>query len=174
MPHDSFDMLGLPAVFDLDDSAIDRAYLARAATLHPDLAGEGDEVQARAAALNRARDELRDPERRAAALLQRLGGPGKSQDQSLPEGFLMEIMETRERIEEAMRARDPVQRATWTAWAQGQREQYVAAVAGLFRTAAGDQTRLREIRRQLNAWRYIERLIEQLDPEYDPAKADWA
>ena len=33
---------------------------------------------------------------------------------------------------------------------------------------------LREVRTRLNAWRYIERLIEQLDPDYDPARADFA
>ena len=29
------------------------------------------------------------------------------------------------------------------------------------------------IRESLNAWRYIERLIEQLDPDYSPAEADF-
>ena len=32
---------------------------------------------------------------------------------------------------------------------------------------------LAEIRIRLNAWRYIERLIEQLDPGYDPDVADF-
>jgi len=37
-----------------------------------------------------------------------------------------------------------------------------------------DPALLGEIRTQLNAWRYIERLIEQLDPQYDPNRADFA
>ena len=36
-----------------------------------------------------------------------------------------------------------------------------------------DAPALAAIRRELNAWRYIERLIEQLDPDYDPARADF-
>ena len=36
-----------------------------------------------------------------------------------------------------------------------------------------EQAVLSEIRTQLNAWRYIERLIEQLDPDYDPNRADF-
>ena len=35
---------------------------------------------------------------------------------------------------------------------------------------AGD--RLSQVRRELNAWRYTERLIEQLDPGYEPGRAD--
>jgi hypothetical protein len=50
-----------------------------------------------------------------------------------------------------------------------QRGEYEGRVARLF--AQGAETV--EIRRELNAWRYIERLIEQLDPNYDPGRADF-
>lgn len=171
MTEDPFDLLGVAPAFDLPAAQLERAYLARAAGLHPDVAGSEVEVLARSAALNQARDILRDPERRAEALLRRLGGPDKSKDKTLPDGFLMSIMETREAIEEATRGRDPAELARWTAWAEARRGEYVHAVSGLFAglgptpPAAG----LRRVRQELNAWRYIERLIEQLDPEYDPA-----
>lgn len=174
MTDDPFQTLGLPAEFDLEPERIDRAYLARAATEHPDLAGEDDEVLARAAALNRARDVLKDPERRADALLRRLGGPDKSADKSLPDGFLMEMMEIRETIEASTAGRDPAQLARWRAWASQRREGHIERISAMFGAGpapAGEA--LREIRRELNAWRYAERLIEQLDPEYDPARADF-
>lgn len=174
MGSDPFDLLGLPATFDLTSEQVERGYLRRVAALHPDLAGDDGEAQARSAELNHARDVLRDAERRAEALLRRLGGPDKSNDKALPDGFLMDILETREAIEEAVgrgAARDPVEMERWRAWARQRRGEYIALVSARFRDAKGDGA-LRAIRRELNAWRYIERLIEQLDPEYDPAKSD--
>lgn len=176
MEHDPFGELGLPATFELDPAQVDRAYLARVAALHPDLAGDDAEVQARSAALNQARDALRDPERRAGALLRRLGGPDKSQDKSLPDGFLVEMLEVRELIEEATRSKDPAELERWQRWAAERRAGHIARVAALFREAgpAPAEAARRAIRRELNAWRYAERLIEQLDPEYDPARSDFA
>lgn len=172
MQDDPFDTLGLAPCFDLSDEQIERAYLARIAAAHPDRETGG---QDRAASLNDARRVLLDPERRAAALLARMGGPGAAEDKSLPDGFLMEIMETRAEIEQAMAA-DPSDetRAQWEAWAGRRRAEYARQVSALFeRAAGGERGVLAEIRTLLNAWRYIERLIEQLDPDYDPARADF-
>lgn len=176
MDADPFDALGLPPEFDLDAARIDRAYLARAAARHPDLAMDDESAVADAARLNRARQELKDPESRAAALLKRLGGPDKSQDKSLPDGFLMEMMEIREEIEAAIAGPDPGQRERWRAWAGERREAHIRRVSSMFRAAgpAPSPEALREVRRELNAWRYAERLIEQLDPEYDGREADAA
>jgi DnaJ-domain-containing protein 1 len=171
-PADPFTLLGLEPRFDLDPAAIARAYLAAVARLHPDLAGGDPDAPARSAAVNRARAILEDPERRAGALLQRLGGPAKEADRSLPPGFLMEIMETREEIEAAIASRSAAEVSRWRSWADAQRLIYQKRIAGLFAAGAGPQT-LTAIRTQLNAWRYIERLIEQLDPDYDPQRADF-
>jgi DnaJ-domain-containing protein 1 len=172
---DPFELLGLPARFDIKTKEIERAYLARAAAVHPDLAG-GDDTPEQSAALNRAKAVLQEPELRANALLTRLGGPGKSEDKSLPGGFLMGIMETREAIEEALARGSQEERAKWKAWAQEQRGEYEGRVGALFKTLGDsrDATTLRAIRQELNAWRYIERLIEQLDPHYDPGQRDFA
>lgn len=175
MSEDPFDALGLPLKYDLEGAAIQRAYLMRAAAVHPDLAAD-EEADRAAAVLNKAKAILEDPERRAGALLARLGGPGKSEDKSLPAGFLMSIMETREAIEEALASKDPAARSRWEAWAQEQRGEYQERVASLFAAVrdSRDDATLRAIRQELNAWRYIERLIEQLDPDYDPARRDFA
>lgn len=182
MPGNPFQILGLEPTFHLNGGVLQRAYLKRIAALHPDHAGgtevPGDAVdgeEADSAMLNRARRELEDPERRAGALLSALGGPAKEADKSLPDGFLMEIMETREAVEAASTAQE---RARWRSWAAERRGAYTATVAKMFdeaMQASGVQraTTLAAIRRELNAWRYIERLIEQLDPDYDPARADF-
>lgn len=174
MPPTPFEILGLPRTFDLDEGAIRRAYLARVAALHPDLA-EGDDAQAESAELNRARAVLMNPETRANLFLSLLGGPTKEMDKSLPPAFLMEIMETREAIETSLASRDEAERKKWSDWGQKERARYVEQVRSQFAGlgASPDPPALKEIRKTLNAWRYIERLIEQLDPAYDPNLADF-
>jgi hypothetical protein len=81
-------------------------------------------------------------------------------------------MEVREQVEQAVASGDSAARTTWTAWAMDRRAQMEATVAALFAKAATDAGALREVRVQLNQWRYIERMIEQLDPAYDPGRSD--
>ncbi len=171
MAFDPFAILGLPRRFDLDAAAVQRAYLARAAMAHPDLATAGlDEVAegsagvADAAALNRAKAVLDDPEQRADALLTLLGGPTREADRSLPDGFLAQIMDIRERLDEAVASRDGAAAAELEAWAGRRRAAHVRAAAEMF-AALPERTApdaLRAIRRELNAWRYIERMLEQV------------
>lgn len=167
---DPFAVLGLPRRFDLGEGEIERAFLTRAAGAHPDAAGDDDAM----ADLTDARRVLADPERRANALLALLGGASKEADRSLPDGFLMEIMETRQQVEAELP--DPEARVRWTEWAKAERARYAQAVGRLFERAGSDAdgSVLTSIRTQLNAWRYIERLAEQLDPDYDPNQADFA
>lgn len=172
---DPFDILGLEPRFDLDAGAIRRAYLARVAAIHPDSADAGAESERSSAALNDAKGILESPERRANVLLARLGGPTSAQDKTLPSGFLLETMEMRERIEAALESGDPEARHAIETDAGALRAAHVARVAALFRAAGATPApdSLRAIRVELNAWRYVERLIEQLEPSYDPNHAEF-
>jgi molecular chaperone HscB len=171
---DPFDTLGLKATFDLDAAAIRRAYLARVTAIHPDSA-HGEDGRS-SAMLNAAKRALEDDERRANALLARLGGPGKEQDRSLPAGFLVDVMELRERVEEAIASAEPGARERARSDALERRGAHIARVSELFASLATppDRAGLGAIRTELNAWRYVERLIEQLDPAYDPSRADFS
>ncbi len=179
MTADPFSVLALPPTFDLTREAIERAYLAATRRLHPDLVGSDPDAlaaaQRKTAELNHAAQLLRDSETRAGALLTRLGGPSKEADKSLPDGFLQSILDVRMEIESDRG--DPAARERWENWAADQRAAYASSCSELFRAAtrgvAPDRAGLLDIRRTLNAWRYIERLIEQLDPGYDPARADF-
>lgn len=168
MDDDPFDALGIAPRFDLDAGEVRRAHLSRVAALHPDVARGDPEAAARSAALNEARARLEDPERRAAALLARFGDSGKDRDKSLPEGFLQEVMAVRMEIE--CGARDPESIARWRRWAEEERARHIAKVQDMFGSsgAAPAPAVLVCIRRELNAWRYIERLIEQIEPAYGP------
>lgn len=165
---DPFATLGLPARFDLDPAAVDSAYLARAAAVHPDLAGDDPtraaEAARDAAALNQAKATLLDPEARARALLTLLAPQTTAADRDLPDGFLMDIMQTRMELEAAIADGDAQGLERWREWAGDQRRSYIDRLAGLFAALQSPPADpdLAEIRRQLNAWRYIERMLEQI------------
>lgn len=171
--NNPFEMLGIEPRYELDRARVEREYLQRLARSHPDAGGQSGGVDA--AALNRARATLLDDESRAIALLALLGGPDASAHKGLPDGFLMEIMERRQQIELQIQDGGENARENWEQWARRERSEHRDGVGELFAALPErpDPEALRAIRVRLNAWRYIERLIEQLDPEYDPARADF-
>jgi DnaJ-domain-containing protein 1 len=122
--------------------------------VHPDRAsGDADA----AAALNRARTALKDPMSRAEALLARLRGSGRSGEGALPAGFLAEIFDVREQIDEAMASGDAAARQRWEDWAEHRRGGHIRAITAAFE--AGD---LDGVGRELAIWRYTERILERL------------
>lgn len=175
---DPFDTLGLPARFDLDRGAIEAAYLSRAAAAHPDHGrAEGVDEEGAIARLNAARGTLLDAEKRARAVLSRLGGGapagagggggggGGGEERALPPGFLEAMMEARERME-AERGQ-PRSAERWEAWAEERRAGHVREVGRLLAEAGAMAEGQRgpllsRVRRELNAWRYVERMLEQI------------
>lgn len=162
MLKDAFDILALPPRLDLAARDIEAAYLAKIALIHPDIAPDDSDAMDLAAQINDARQALANPLARGETLLARLGGPSASMDKSLPPGFLMEIMELRESVEADLASGDPSRKAAWTRDAIARREAFVTKLTPMFEAAPRDANGLAAIRTQLNAWRYTERLIEQL------------
>ncbi len=160
-PANPFAVLGLPETMDLTDDQIERAALTLSARLHPDAAGGDPEAESRLAAVNDARTLLASAESRAILLLQLAGGPSASADRGLPDGFLAEMMDIREQIEQAAQSKDAPALAQWRAWALTRRAQHASHTKDLFAQPPTSAT-LTRIRRELNAWRYIERLLEQI------------
>jgi molecular chaperone HscB len=160
--EDAFDALGIEPRFDLDEGELRAAWLKRSLEAHPDRAGDASrEISAR---LNDAKRVLEDPERRASALLARLGGPSKEEEKGLPDGFLMEIMQLREELEAAQAIGDGAAIAESRRRAEREREARMRRVAELFSSGKTDADTLRAVRVELNAWRYLERMIEQAEP----------
>ncbi|HWB20872.1 MAG TPA: iron-sulfur cluster co-chaperone HscB C-terminal domain-containing protein [Phycisphaerales bacterium] len=173
---DPFALLNLPRTFDLIPAQIQSAYLRLASATHPDLVRDpfaNAEAARNSAALNHARQMLLNPESRANALHQLLGGPTKEQNNALPAGFLMDIMEAREQLESAQSTRDPAALRQSESWANAERERYISLVREALadiqvNSSSPDRAgKLAGLRVQLNAWRYIERMIQQLDPDVD-------
>ena len=72
-----FEVLGVPAGFEMDEAQLHRQFVLRAAAAHPDrFTDPFEQAQAaqRAATINDAYQVLRDPQARAEALIELLGG----------------------------------------------------------------------------------------------------
>jgi molecular chaperone HscB len=109
---DPFAILGVGPSFDLDLGAVERIHRELSRALHPDRyvgAGPSErrEALARAMEVNEAWRVLRDPIRRAEALLL-LEGVAVAEDRAPPADpdFLMEMLEQREALSEAIAAKD--------------------------------------------------------------------
>jgi len=170
---DPFTLLGIEPEFPVDDSRLRQAWLKATAANHPDRAGDQDAAHQTLSAVNQAYRTLSDPERAANALLAKLGGPSPDRAKALPDGFLMEMLEIRDELEESKASKDPEKIAKLEAWAAEQRGAWMARVTEQFAAHSEADDQRDAIRQSLNAWRYIERLIEQLDPEYSAAETDF-
>ena len=105
-PTDYFQLLGVDRRFDLDADELRRKYLALNRHAHPDFhTAETPEVRELSlnisSAVNDAYRTLRDPISRAEYLLEVLGGSSSASDKSTPDGFLAEMMELQEQVNEA-------------------------------------------------------------------------
>ena len=158
---DPFALLKIPPSFDLDLAQLEKTYLTESAANHPDRFAdpiEQADAAERSAALNQAYRQLRDPESRARALLAAQGGT-KDQESALPPDLLMEMMEVREDLDDAIQRQDTEALKRHRRWADQQRAGYLDRLAVLFTQAPVDGL---EVQRQLNALRYIERMLEQI------------
>lgn len=176
--RDYFSVLGFPRQYEISPADLERKYIALARDTHPDLAGDDPDAQAdaleKSAALNEAHRVLADDEARANHLLELLGGPGPEADKSLPEGFLPIIMMTREELADAQMEGDAERVSAIEADARAQRAARLAEIGRLFGLAQrgiaqGDRDALTQIRVELNALRYYQRLLEQSRPDHKPA-----
>lgn len=184
----AFSVLGLPMKFDLSPSAVTAAYLSRARLAHPDADDDAspgglplDDADIPSGAsspsierLNQAKAVLLDDEQRANLVLELLGGPSASADRSLPPALLGEVLEQRSKLAEATAAGDGSAIAELRAWAAAKRAEHLASVAAIFQTISQSPNQpqhqpqnqpqpdlLRKARTELNALRYIERMLEQ-------------
>ncbi|OWY39213.1 Fe-S protein assembly co-chaperone HscB [Xenophilus sp. AP218F] len=110
--QDFFTLFGLPRRFAQDSAALDQAWRAAAAQVHPDRFAAGSDAEKRSALMlatrvNEAYQTLKSPLNRARYLLQ-LAGVDTQEDTNtrMPADFLMAQMQWRENIEDASHAAD--------------------------------------------------------------------
>ena len=155
---DPFALLQLPSTFTLSTDALDMAWMRASATAHPDAGGN----VGHAAQLNEARELLANPEQRANLRLKMLGGPNADQDQRLPDGFLMEMLELRERIDAEIDSEGEPAATRWQTWVDAECTKSYEKITPVLDAGSASEDDRTDVRLVLNQVRYLERLREQL------------
>ena len=166
--NDPFDMLGITPRFDLDLAAVELRHRELSKALHPDRyagapAAERRMALSRAIDVNEAFRVVRDPIRRAEALLRRAGAAvGETSEPKPPPALLMEMMEAREELAEAARAKD-VGRVGKLGEAMSARQAGILGRLGnAFDAAGADPQKIAEILPVLGELRYIRRFLDEV------------
>lgn len=170
--QDPFALLDLEVRFDVDPATLEQRFLAASSRCHPDRFSDPlDQADAaeRMSRVTEAYQTLRDDESRARALLQLRLGEGITSggdtsggdDKALPPELLMEVMEVRESLDEAVAEGDAEAIEKHRAWATEKRREHLSAIGKLFEDEPGNKNAA-AIRLQLNALRYMERMLEQM------------
>jgi molecular chaperone HscB len=163
---DAFELLGLPARFDLDTQVIERAFFDRSKELHPDRYAQAPAAERVAAlsksrALNDAYQVLKKPVPRAEYLLERAGVTIGDNERLDPEQ-IMQVLELREELAAARHANDTVKISALQSGMQQRRSEALLELDGLF--AASDWA---GVKRVLINLRYIDRYLEECDAALD-------
>lgn len=161
---DPFQTLGVEPSFTLDVGALEQRHRELSRALHPDRfagrpASERRQALSRAIEVNEAFRTLRDPLQRAEAILRRRGIVRAEGQEPRPEPeFLMEIMELREALTEARRARDVSRVGALSDEVRKREEQARLALAALFGAEPVDPG---PVERRLGELRYFRRFLEE-------------
>lgn len=168
-----FALLGLAPRFALDPADARRRMLRLGRLVHPDYfaaAGEKEKQRAEAAsaALNWAHRTLAEEVARADWLVRARGGPSEADEREMPKPFLLQVLEWKEALEEA-RASGPgsPERAALAALGEDLRQRRAASLARIETLLDGAQSSgpeaLRAARQELNAVRYLDRALGELE-----------
>ncbi|MFO0756776.1 MAG: Fe-S protein assembly co-chaperone HscB [Byssovorax sp.] len=165
---DPFEVLGVEARFDLDSKALEQRHRDLSKALHPDRyagapAAERRLALGRAVDVNEAFRALRDPIRRAEALLRRAGAlAAEGAEPKASPALLMEMMEAREELAEA-RAKKDLGRVAKLGEAMAARQRAVLASLGrAFDAAAGDPEKSKAILPAVGELRYLRRFLDEV------------
>jgi molecular chaperone HscB len=177
---DVFAVLGVPRRFALSAAEVEARYKDLSRQVHPDRFAKADPRAQRASLartvqLNEAWRTVKDPVRRAEALLALHGVTVASEnDRSVPPALLMEILELREELGEARLAGDGAKVRAMGAAMQARVDASMAAIAAAL--DAGGADRLQEAAAALVALRYYRRFLDEVGAheESEAARAEEA
>lgn len=167
-----FSVVGLDVAYTLDERDLAQRVRKVARLVHPDFfAAAGPTMRALAEAhgarLNEAHEILRDDVRRADWIVRHLGGPSEETERQMPQSFLLEVLEWNEALDEGASAPPGSTERLALAPLEQELERQRAAELASIATALdplperGSGT-LTEVRRTLNAVRYLDRALRRL------------
>ena len=165
-----FELLGVPVLFALDEQELEKRHRDLSRALHPDRyagrpSSERREALSRAISVNEAFRKLRDPISRAEALLEQLGSAVTETNQPKPEpALLMQVMEQREALSLARRARDKPKIEHIAASADERAEDAAEHMADAF---SEEPVPVERVLKLLGDLRYLRRLKEEAGAALD-------
>ena len=169
---DPFSVFGLPLAYPIDRALLEKRLLRFTRLVHPDFFATADAEQRAlaelaSANLNAAHDTLADDWSRADWIVKHFGGPDEQSERSMPQAFLMEVLDWNETLDAARAAqtgsaeRAAVERLT-TELNQRRTELFQSIARLLTTLPAPKSPVLAEIRKQLNAARYVDKTLEEI------------
>lgn len=167
--NDPFQTLGVDARFDLDLTQIEQRHRDVSRALHPDRytgapAAERRLSLARAIDVNEAYRVLRDPIRRAEALIRRAGvHVGETGEPRPTPALLMDMMEAREDLAEARRARDFARIAKLAENMRERGRNIERHLGSAFDSASGDPQKIAGVLPVLGELRYVRRFLDEVN-----------
>jgi molecular chaperone HscB len=174
---DPFETLGVEPKFDLDLRALEQRHRDLSKALHPDRytgapAAERRLALGRAIDVNEAFRVLRDPIRRAEALVKKAGvAVGETAEPAAAPALLMEMMEVREELSDAARARDLAAVLRLGAAMTARQEATIEKLARAFDAAATEPQKMSGALPLLGELRYVRRFLDEvaaLEEELSP------
>jgi molecular chaperone HscB len=169
--NDPFDILGVEPRFDLDLRALDQRHRDVSRALHPDRytgapAAERRMALGRAIEANEAVRVLRDPIRRAEALVKRAGVEvGAAGEPKASPALLMEMMESREELSEAAKKKDLARVTRLGEGMKAREAKVLAAIGAAFASASGGadpRATLTTVLPLLGELKYLKRFLDEV------------
>ncbi|HET7539310.1 MAG TPA: Fe-S protein assembly co-chaperone HscB [Polyangiaceae bacterium] len=161
---DPFETLGVEPVFSLDLPVLEQRHRDLSRALHPDRhaasgAAERRLALGRAIEINEAFRILKDPVRRAEALLALRGvESGEGKEPPASPALLMEVMERREALAEVRRSKNEAALEHLRAEVHAEAERAQAALSREFATPTGNSA---EILKRIGELRYYRRFLDE-------------
>lgn len=161
---DPFETLGVEPAFALDVAVLEQRHRDLSRALHPDRhasAGAAERRMAlgRAIEVNEAYRILKDPVRRAEALLARRGIPsGEGKEPPASPALLMEVMERREALAEIRHSKDEAALSRVIAEVRLVEQRTQAALGSEFASGSPNSA---EILKRIGELRYYRRFLDE-------------
>ena len=167
-----FAVFGLPPSWVVVSDDLERRLLKYSRLMHPDFfvtaAPEQRELaESGSAELNSAHEVLSDPLARGEWLVRHLGGPSEAEERQMPQAFLVEVLDWNETLEDAAGA--AAGSPEWQALEElegtlrARREGLFETIRGLLQPLPAEGAEaLVEVRRSLNAARYVDKSLAEL------------